>query len=228
LELWKVLRNPQPVLALFEKHSGDACPGLLPLSVQSAGALVIPRCFPVDLDWLLYCDYDSAALLLLPCCFCCPVAALTRYSTSCLPTVYHRRLQFVRLPSPLPNLDLPSSLSSSLLLLEIQPPRPRPRPDILERLRPLLSTSYHPAYSRGRLCHHPYGSQARTALYRIDSTAVPVLWSRVKLRLEPSPCSPVAHDAIELPPARNPLKSPWRDQFLYLRSVPLSLLGERH
>ena len=110
----KAIGRSSPVLALFEKHSGDACPGILPLTVQSAGPLVNPRSFPVE--------PRLGGVLLLPCCFCCPAALLLLLLVTLLvllPTNHPSQNAFNRrLPSPLPNLDLPSSLSSSFLLLD--------------------------------------------------------------------------------------------------------------
>ena len=98
-------------------------------------------------------------LLLLP---CCPVAALTRYFTSSFayqPSIAKR----LHSSSPLPHLDLPSSLSSSSLLLEhnhhldLDPPHSRGpvRCCLVPITRPVLeddSAITHPAVRHAPHC----------------------------------------------------------------------------
>lgn len=131
-----------------------------------------------------------------------------------------------RLSSPLLNLDLPSSLSSSFLLLETQPPRPRPRPGTLERHRPLLSTPYHSAYSRERVRHHP--SAVRHAPHCTASTRPRCLCFDPAQNYDSSPAHvPPSHTTqLSCRQRANPSKL-LGDQFLYLCTVQLSLLGER-
>jgi hypothetical protein len=192
-------------LAHFSKHSGEGCPGICPWATQSGVATDILR-YATVLPRRPRLAASRWAALCCPAACCCSwlLLALAQPSLAqpslllpipLAPTHHRERLQSSVSVSLHSNLDLDFPFSLLLLLFPSsrasRPATPHPACSQSPSCRPCSS---------GRFCLYQSGSQARTP-HRSDSTrpdhCACALVSR-KLRLDPSPYSPVAQNAIEL------------------------------